>query len=315
MHSVALDTRIGLIAERQGGAFSWAQARSCGFGKATIGRRVRDGRWRRVLPGVYVLTGSPPSRLLDLWAAVLAVGDASPVSHESAALYHGARRLPLHPITLTNPHGAHHRLPGIVVHQIDDVAPWHVMRIGGLPIVTAARSVVELGACLPLARLGDVADDLVQARATSWAAIDRVFSDVLRPGKPGMATVAALLDDRCRTSVPAGSKLERALFTALAAGGLPAPARQVPLPGDGPRRGLVDAAYLDAKLIIEADGRTYHMRFQDMRRDRERDATATAAGWVTMRFVYEQIVDDPATVVSQVAQALEVRRHQLGEVA
>lgn len=315
MHSVALDTRIGLVAQRQAGAFTWAQARACGFGKATVGRRLRDGRWQRILPGVYVLTGSPPSRVRELWIAVLAAGDGAAVSHESAALFHGARRLKVRPITLTNPHGAHHRLPGIVVHQIDDLAARHRTRSDGLHVVTAARSVVELGANLPLARLGDVADDLVQLRATTWPAIRRVFEDVLRPGKPGMATVSLLLDDRCGSVVPAGSKLERSLFTALAAGGLPAPARQIPLPGRGPRPGLVDAAYLDAQIVVEADGRTYHMRYQDMRRDRERDAQAVAAGWAPLRFVHEQIVDDPASVVAAVAEARAVRLRQLARAA
>ncbi|HEX6567588.1 MAG TPA: DUF559 domain-containing protein, partial [Acidimicrobiales bacterium] len=148
---------------------------------------------------------------------------------------------------------------------------------------------------------------LVQARATSWHAIGGVFRDVVRPGKPGMATVTALLDDRCGTTVPAASTLERALFTALAAGGLPEPVRQMPLPGSGPVRGLVDAAYPDARIVLEADGRTYHMRLADMRRDRERDARVVKAGWVTMRFVYSQVVDDPAAVCADVAEARRVR--------
>ena len=175
-----------------------------------------------------------------------------------------------------------------MVHQIDDVAHRHRTAVGGLPVVTAARAIVDLGAGLTVNRLGDVGDDLVQARATSWRAIGAVFRDVVRPGKPGMATVATVLDDHCGTSVPAASILERSLFTALAAGGLPEPVRQMLLPGRGPVRGLVDAAYPDARIVIEADGRTYHTRLADMRRDRERDAQVVKAGWVTMRFIYSR---------------------------
>jgi very-short-patch-repair endonuclease len=307
MNTASLDARIGLVASRQAGAFTWAQARSCGFGKATIGRRSRSGQWQRLLPGVYATAGAPRSRELDLWAAVLAAGHGALVSYESAARVHGASRLTARPITLTAAHGSHHRLPGITVHQIDDVAPHHRTTIDGLPVVTAARAVVDLGARLRPDRLGDVADDLVQLRATSWPAIGAVFRDVLRPGKPGMATLARLLDDRCGTHVPAGSMLERALFTALAAGGLPAPERQVPLPGRGPVRGLVDAAYPDARIVIEADGRTYHMRLRDMRRDRERDAQVVKSGWVPMRFMYDQVLGRPASVCSDIAEARSVR--------
>jgi hypothetical protein len=55
------------------------------------------------------------------------------------------------------------------------------------------------------------------------------------------------------------------------------------------------------------DGRTYHMRLRDMRRDRERDAQAVAAGWVTLRFMYDQVVGDPAGVCADIAAARHVR--------
>lgn len=307
MKTQSLDARIGLVASRQGGAVTWSQARASGFGKATIGRRLRSGEWERALPGVYVVTGAPRTRKLELWVAVLAAGEGAVVSHESAARVHGSTGVSPHPITLTARHGSHHRLPGVTVHQIDDVAPRHRMTVGGLPVVTAARSVVDLSSRLALDRLGDVADDLVQRRSTSWPAIGAVFRDVVRPGKPGMPTLAALLDDRCGTSVPPDSKLERALFTALAAGGLPVPVRQMWLPGRGRVRGLVDAAYPDARIVIEADGRTYHMRLRDMRRDRERDAQVVRAGWVPMRFMYDQVLDGPAAVCSDIRETRRVR--------
>jgi hypothetical protein len=69
-----------------------------------------------VHPGVYVLAGAPGTRMLQLWVAVLAAGSDAVVSHESAALLHGARGLPASPITLTAPHGSHHRLASITVH-------------------------------------------------------------------------------------------------------------------------------------------------------------------------------------------------------
>jgi predicted transcriptional regulator of viral defense system len=307
MQTQALDTRIALVVRRQAGVVTWAQARTCGFGKATISRRLASGAWERRLPGVCVLAAAPRTRSCELWVAVLAVGEPAVVSHESAALAHGASGLAAHPVTLTAPHGSHHRLPGVVVHQIDDVAPRHRIAVDGLPVVTAARAVVDLGSRLPVGTLGDVADTLVQRRATSWPAVGAVFRDVLRPGKPGMATVAELLDDRCGAAVPAESRLEQMMFTALAAGGLPAPVRQMRLPGGGPARGVVDAAYRDARIVIEADGRTYHSRLQDMRRDRERDAQVVQAGWVPLRFMYEQVLHDPGAMCEAVAEARRVR--------
>ncbi len=49
------------------------------------------------------------------------------------------------------------------------------------------------------------------------------------------------------------------------------------------------------------------MRLQDMRRDRERDAQAVAAGWVTLRFLYDQVVGDPGGVCADIVAARRVR--------
>src|SRR3546814_19555528 len=66
-------------------------------------------RFRSKHPGVYVIGGTAPSRLLDLWAGVLAVGSDGVLSHESSALTHGAERLPEHPIVIHSPLGMHKR--------------------------------------------------------------------------------------------------------------------------------------------------------------------------------------------------------------
>ena len=117
-----------------------------------------------------------------------------------------------------------------------------------------------------------------------------------------------VLDERSDGPVPAASGLERSLFGALAAGGLPAPIRQMPLPGRGVVDGLVDAAYCDARLIVEADGRRWHTRIRDLKNDHLRDAEAARVGWLTLRLLYEQITHDPAEVCATVA---DVRSNRL----
>lgn len=305
------DARLTLLAQRQGGAFTFAQALSMGFPRATISRRLSSGAWVRTLPGVLRFGGLPGSRLLDLWSAVLAVGPDAVLTHETAALLHGAERLALSPVTLTSPHGWHHRLPGVFVHQIDDLATWQRTTWRGLPVSTPARCVVELGATHDVDVIGRVADDLVRGGRTTYAAIATVLAHVTRPGKSGTHKVARALDERGDGFVPPASELERRLFGALAAGGLPAPTRQIPLPGRGPIVGIADAGYSDAQMVLEADGRRWHARVAAARRDRERDAQVARAGWLCLRFVYEQIVEDPAEVCAVVAETRATRLLQL----
>ena len=97
------------------------------------------------------------------------------------------------------------------------------------------------------------------------------------------------------------------MFGALAAGGLPAPARQTTLPGRGLSEGLVDASYRDARVVLEADGRRWHTRIRDLAKDHVRDAEAARVGWETLRFVYEQIVEEPDEVCATVADVRAVR--------
>lgn len=296
-----LDERLGLIARRQRGAVSRAQALGIGASDPALQRRVRSGRWQRVAPGVYVVAGAPPSWMLDVWIAYLAVGPPATVTHETALRLHGIADLPAYPITLTLPHGRRQRVPGAFVHQIDDLRPHRVTSVAGLPVSRPERAVVEIAATTGQERLAQVLDDVVAAKQASYAQVAACLHEVARPGKPGAAKLAGLLDARGDGHVPPQSRLEEALFTALAAGGLPPPRRQFPLPGRGAVEGLVDAAYPDARLIVEADGRRWHTRMSDLRRDHQRDVEAARAGWLTLRFVYEQIVHAPGEVSAAVA--------------
>jgi hypothetical protein len=312
------DARLAVVAGRQRGAFTFAQALAAGYPRRTIKRRIDSGAWSRRFPGVYGFGGAERTHLGDIWSSVLAVGPAAVVTHETAALIHGAERLPTSPITLTVPHGGHARLPGLVVHQVDDLVPSDICRRNGLMVSRAARVVVELGATQPVTVIGRVTDDLIRMNRTTCRDIGLVFARVARPGKPGMQHVARILDERGAGYVPPGSELERSLLAALAAGGLAAPERQLRLPGhDGVRgiRGLVDCAYPDAQLLIEADGRRWHGRLEAARRDRERDAQAARVGWQTLRFVHEQIVGDPAEVCAVVRETRAVRLDLLRRAA
>ncbi len=90
------------------------------------------------------------------------------------------------------------------------------------------------------------------------------------------------------------SVLERELFELIDASGLPRPHSQFPHPGRVFTKGCVDAAYVDAKLVIEVDGRAWHTRIADIKRDRDRDDEAARAGLANPRLLYEHVVDDPA---------------------
>jgi very-short-patch-repair endonuclease len=279
-----------------------------------IERRLASGRWARRHPGVYVLGGVPGSWSQDLWVAALAVGRPAVVSHETALLAQGAvgpDRVPRYPLVLIAPHGSHHRVPGAIVHQIDDVAPQHRLDVDGLEVTAVARTVVDLAATSGERWLAGLLDQLVVESKTTDAQVAVCLNDVARLGKPGVAMLGRLLDERGPGHVPPESELEQRLFDALRRAGLPSPVRQIQLPGRGLVEGRADAGYPDVKMLLEADGGRWHNRIRDLHRDHTRDAEAARAGWVTLRFRYEHLVFDPDEVAATVADVRRVRLAQL----
>jgi putative AbiEi antitoxin of type IV toxin-antitoxin system/uncharacterized protein DUF559 len=305
------DVRATVLAASQGGVVSRAQAQACGLTPRMIDYRVSSGRWQRVHQGVYAVAGLPPSWLTVVWAAILAAGDGAVVSHETALLLQGLpdRLVPRQPVTVTARHGVHTRVAGAVVHQCRELPPRHVERHrSGLVVTTPARAIVDVGATVGTRHLGVLVDEIIVGRIASLAQISCCLRDVARRGKPGVRALGGVLDDRGPGYVPPHSVLERELFAVLAAGGLPEPQRQVPLPGRGAIEGLVDSAYPDVKLVIEADGRRWHTRVRDLARDHQRDAEAARAGWQTVRLLYEQIIGDPEEACAIVRDVRKARR-------
>ena len=63
-----------------------------------------------------------------------------------------------------------------------------------------------------------------------------------------------------------------------------------------------------AGWLIEADGRAWHTRITDLKRDHERDADAARHGWQTLRLLHEHITGDPKGTAQLIR---DVRRERL----
>lgn len=303
-----IDRAVACLAGNQYLLFSRGQVVGAGGDDALIRRRCRSGQWLRVAPGVYSLPGARPTYLRSLWKAHLTAGPRSTVSHESAAALLGYTGFPRKPIVLTVPHPLHPRVEGAVVHQISDLEPRWIWRLGDLPVTVPGRVFVDLAPFCSKARLAVVLDDALLSGRASQGAVARCLFDVLRPGKFGLEKLVALLEERGPGYVPPASELERLLFEALAAAGMDEPERQFPLPGRGAVEGLVDAAYVPEKLILEADGRRWHTRMRDFPRDSLRRNEAARVGWQTLDFLWDEIKFDPEGVAATVRDVRQQRQ-------
>jgi hypothetical protein len=78
----------GLVA-RQAGVVTLAQAAAHGYSPDRVRRRVREGRWRRLHPGVVLIGGHRLTDEARVWAAWLWAGESAVVSGQAAAHWYG----------------------------------------------------------------------------------------------------------------------------------------------------------------------------------------------------------------------------------
>lgn len=291
----------------QCGVFSRLQALAQGFDDDAIARRIRSGEWVREAPGVYGVRWFPDLPDRRLWVAYLAVGPTAVVSHECAAARRGFGSVPQDRLVLTSGRGSHHRVAGATVHQLLDVLPHHIVIEDGFRITTIPRTIVDCAATVSAVRLERMVEHGIRRKLVTTKEIRDVVGDVARRGKPGMAKLGRALSKFGPGTVVGDTVLEKLLLVAVLGAGNPMPVPQFPHPGRHPGKGRVDFAYPDLKVILEADGRPWHERIADVARDRQRDNEAARAGWVTLRFMYEELEGDPADVGAAVAETLAER--------
>lgn len=82
---------------------------------------------------------------------------------------------------------------------------------------------------------------------------------------------------------------------------------QVWLPGVGRVDLLVNRA-----VIVETDGREFHLGEASFSEDRRRDRVAQGMGLAVLRFTYGDVVHHPGAVADAVRRVIEVRRHPGG---
>jgi len=270
---------VGVV-EARGGACSRSDVLHVGVSRRSVDAAVRRGELHRAGRSGLAVPGAPT-------ALVAAAGSRSALACVSAL---AAEQLPL----LVSPAVAHlassrHRsAPGRVWHRIARPAGLAVPLVAALAQAARCRPAAEVLAAVDAAfRSGRVdRDDL---------------AGQLRTHESGHLRWALRHADPRSESV-----LESALRAVLIGGGVSGVEPQAVLEGVG----RVDLL-VDGWLVLEADGHAFHSDRSDYRTDRRRGVAATVAGYVTLRFSFEDVVADPAGVLRAVRATL-ARRYGRG---
>ena len=286
----AIERRLETLAAPQLGVFHRQQAIAIGFTPGMIRWRVQNGAWLLLGHAVYRLAAAPPSHRQSAWAAVLAAGSTAAVSHRTAALLHGMPGPWGRRIEVSKLEGSGHWLrgQGSWLHETCRLPPHHVTTIEGLPVTTVARTIFDLAGVVRDDLVERVLDDSLAAGRVRREALLQVLDDLAISGLNCIVLMLYLLDRRGDGYVAPESALEARFRRFVSEMGLPEPVWQFDA-GGAAWIGRADAAYPDAKLLIELDSRRHHTALLDWERDHRRDQEWGAAGFRVLRIHWHDL--------------------------
>jgi len=236
----------------------------------------------------------------------LRAGPHTVASHETAAAIHGLTNFPKGRIVFSTRHGDHHRRPVGEIRQSTDLAPEHVVLIEGLQVTSVVRTLFDAAAVAGRERLTGAIEDAHITAQCRLEELQAFYDGLRRPGKRGIRMLGRILAERGPGYMPPESWLERRLLKVLRIGGLPTPTLQVQLPWRPQLPSRCDCLFVPQRVLLEADGRRWHVRADQMAEDRRRDREALNHGYFPYRFVYEELRYDPDMVIQTVREALAI---------
>ena len=158
--------------------------------------------------------------------------------------------------------------------------------------------------------LAAVVDRQALEKAINEAEVLRVFdlravdAALERPGaRRGSAALRTTLTNLDPLQARTRFELERRFLSLCRAAGLPPP--EVNAWIEVLDQHLeADFLWRDQRLIVETDGYAVHTTRRAFRRDRRRNRLLTQAGWRTLRFTWEDVVDEPNEVAASIRSLL-----------
>lgn len=284
------------------GVFTRAEASARGVDASDLRLLVDGGVIVPEGRQVFRVTAAPATWRQRVYVVCRRGGEDCLASHRTAAAlrrFDGARE---GPIEVAIPHRSSLRIKGARVHRTRALNDDDRDCIDNIPVTSAARTLIDLGAVTGRARMEEYLDGALRDGTLTPVELLSRYKALRASGRNGMATAGLVVPDAA-TARPE-SVLERRFVALLAKHGLPAPVLQYPVHLPNGKVVRIDAAYVALALGYELDGHRWHATRSQRRADyRRRDALAQV-GWDIRQFTWEQVVDDGAAVAASVRAAL-----------
>jgi very-short-patch-repair endonuclease len=285
-----VDGTIARIATRQHGVATREQLLAAGVSASAIARRVRRGSLLAEFRGVYRVGHRAPSAHARYTAAVLACGPGALLSGRAAAHLLGlVKAAPRWPEVTAS---TERRVAGVRTHRCRVPSTGDAASHDGIPVTSAARTLVDLAATLSAESLARACHEAGVRYRTTPGQVEAVLAR--RPNSRGARKLRRILHGDVRVTL---STLERSFIALLSREGLPLPETNRAVGG---RR--VDCHWPNRSLTVELDGYRYHRSRHAWEQDRRREREARARGDEFRRYTYGDVIDDPTYLVAELRQ-------------
>lgn len=296
-------------AGQQFGVISRSQLREIGLSNDAIDHEIRIARLHRVFRGVYAYGNPRLDGRGRLWAAVLACGPGTVVSHRSAAALMGLLDRGPVVIDVIAP-GLHGRaINGIRPHKVRLPTGDEVGTFDGVPCTSPSRVFVDLAGTVGLSTLRSCFE---RGAAKGVLDLDGIEAVLARGPRRGAKALRALIAD-WRPAAPVlrqgrlKSPLEAKVLPVVLRDGAPEPRLNAPVELADGQWIEVDLLWEDQRLVVEADSREFHGTEAAFERDRWRDRELMRVGYSTLRITNHAAEHEADAVADAIRHRLTFR--------
>jgi hypothetical protein len=278
------------------------QALAAGLSANALRHRLRPrGPWRKLLPGVYVAATGTPTTLQQEMAALLYAGNGSLITGPAALRCHHIGKLVPDLVDVLVPATRQRHDAGFVRLHRTTRMPGRIWQAGPVRYVPPPRAVAD--AVRGMDSLRDVraiVADAVQRRRCQVGDLAAELAGGPNTGSALFRVALADVADGIRSTAEADLK------DLLVKGRLPMPLFNPSLyAADGTFIARPDGWWPELGIAIEVDSQEWHLSPQDHADTLARGRRMARYQIVVLRFTPRQLRSDPATVIRDIAQALE----------
>jgi very-short-patch-repair endonuclease len=272
----------------------------------SIERRLERGHWAIDYESVYVVGGAPDTWYRRLWAACLWAGDGAFFSGRTGVLLHELDGVREQVVELTTMHRTAAPNPHLRL-RVTTRPPSALDRVHGLPVAPVARTLVDFAAVDKVWNVELALDDAIRKKMVTVGSLGRYLADEGR-GLWGAKKLRLMLVDRTQVDSVLSSPLETKFAKLLATSNLPKFERHYLVRLAGGQTFELDFAYPRVKLGIETDGYRWHSGKPIWQQDLDRANALAEAGWLILRFSWNDVHRRPGYVIARIGSAFAVRK-------